>query len=150
MEIVTTNGTDKRFVFLCNKLDEFLYETVGEEKQRSQYDKHNTLKDINHVILALIDGEPAGCASFKKHSDSVAEIKRVYVSTNYHGMQLGKTIMNSLEQLAKANGYKKLILETGIQLKPAINMYKSLGYKIIDNYEPFIGMEDSICMEKAL
>ena len=44
----------------------------------------------------------------------------------------------------------KLILETGIQLKPAINMYKSLGYKIIDNYEPFIGMEDSICMEKAL
>lgn len=47
MNVLVTDGTDERFVLLCQKLDECLNDLVGGEKQRVQYVQYNTLDDIH-------------------------------------------------------------------------------------------------------
>lgn len=45
---------------------------------------------------------------------------------------------------------KHTVLETGSKQIEAINLYKSSGYEIIDNFEPYVGNTNSICMKKRL
>jgi len=150
MEFVFTNGNDKRFTDLCDELDDYLNEVVGGEKQREKYNQYNTLEDIHDVILVIDDGQCVGCASFKKHDAVTAEIKRVFVKKEYRRNGYAKVIMQALEQRAIEAGYYKLILETGNSLKPAIVLYRNLGYEIIENYGEYEGMPESVCMAKPL
>lgn len=56
MEIVYTDGSDKRFIELCRELDNYLNDTVGVQEQKG-YDQYNTLKDIHDVVLILNNGQ---------------------------------------------------------------------------------------------
>ncbi|EPR11577.1 GNAT family N-acetyltransferase [Ruminiclostridium papyrosolvens] len=150
MELISTDGNDKRFVNLCYELDDFLNEIVGGEKQREKYNQYNNLKDIHDVILVIDNGQVVGCGSFKKYDEKVAEIKRVFVKKEYRKKGLAKSIMKTLEQKAMENGYSKLILETGNVLKDAIKLYSGIGYKVIENYGQYVDMPESICMGKLL
>lgn len=150
MELVYTDGTDKRFIDLCHELDDYLNEIVGGEKQREQYNQYNTLDDIHDVILLVDNGKTVGCGSYKRYDTKVAEIKRVFVRENYRGKGFAKFIMHTLEQKARENGYSKSILETGSALKAAMKLYIDIGYKIIENYGQYKNMPESICMMKEL
>lgn len=61
-----------------------------------------------------------------------------------------KQIMKQLEQLIRSKNYKYAILETGIKQTEAINLYKNIGYNIIQNYGPYVENANSICMKKVL
>jgi GNAT superfamily N-acetyltransferase len=150
MERIFTDGTDPRFVILCEKLDQFLSSMNGEEKQKQVYNQYNTLTDIHDVILIMEDGTPIGCGSFKKYDNYAVEIKRVYVADEYRKKGIGRIIMNELEDAAKSKGYTKLMLETGAAFTGANNLYRSLGFQLIDNYGQYIDMKDSVCMEKII
>ena len=51
---------------------------------------------------------------------------------------------------ARAQGCRRLVLETGETLAAAMALYRKLGYRVIPNYGPYRGMDDSICMQKDL
>ena len=150
MEIIKTDGTDKRFVMLCKKLDEFLSGMNGKEKQKKIYDQYNSLAGVHDVVLALENGILAGCGSLKEYDSRTWEIKRVYVREEYRRNGTGRKIIEALEALAKDKGYDKLILETGVSFTGATHLYKSLGYRVIENYGQYAGMKDSVCMEKVV
>ena len=78
------------------------------------------------------------------------ELKRIFVVKENRGQGLSKIIVNELEKLGKVKGYKYALLETGIKQYEAINLYKNTGYQIIENYEPYIGNTNSVCMKKEL
>lgn len=150
MEVVFTNGKDKRFIQLCNELDDYLNSVVGKEKQQKQYDKYNVLSDINDVVLLIECGNAISCGSFKEYNAETAEIKRVFVSEVNREKGLGKKVMGILENRAREKGYKKLILETSTSLNKAQNMYRKLGFEYIENYGQYKNMISSVCMEKLL
>ncbi len=150
METVHTDGSDKRFVELCHELDDFLNDVVGRDKQRSKYDQYNKLDDIHDVVLVIDNGQAVGCGSYKRYSEEVAEIKRVFVREGHRGKGFAKRIMCELEQKARENGYKKLILETGNLLTVATSLYLNIGYVITENYGQYANMPESVCMMKAL
>lgn len=150
MELEITDGKDKRFVALCEKLDEFLNDAVGGEKQRSEYVQFNKLDDIHNVVLVVEAGQAVGCGAFKEYSEKVAEVKRVFVSPTCRGKRYGSAIIKRLESLAAEQGYKKLILETGKPLVGAMKMYQGLGFYITPNYGQYKNMTSSVCMEKLL
>jgi len=150
MNFVITNGENKDFIMLCQKLDNNLNEIVGGEKQRNQYVQYNTLKDIHDVVLLYDNDYPIACASFKVYDEGVAEIKRVFLQKDYRGQGLSKELMNQLEIRAKIQGFRKLILETGKPLVEAMGLYQKLGYKTIDNYGQYQNMSESICMCKDI
>ncbi|WP_099203980.1 GNAT family N-acetyltransferase [Scatolibacter rhodanostii] len=150
MEILFTDGSDKRFADLCNELDDYLNLLAGEKNLREKYNQYNTLKNIYDVVLVLEDGKAVACGSFKEYAPGVAEIKRVFTKEPFRNRGYSKTILSALEKRALDKGYKKLILETGILLKDAHNLYLSFGFHIIENYPPYTDMLESICMEKNL
>lgn len=78
------------------------------------------------------------------------ELKRIFVTSEYRGQWLAKMLVGELEALAKGSGYMYAVLETGTKQHEAINLYKRKGYEIIENYGPYAGNENSICLRKKL
>lgn len=148
--LLFTDGNDHRFVALCRELDDYLNGIVGGEKQREQYNPYNTLEDIHDVALLLEDETPVACGGYKQYEPGVAEIKRVFTKQEHRNRGYGKTIMQALEQRAKQQGYTKLILETGEILRSAMALYLGLGFRVMDNYGPYVDLPESVCMEKNL
>lgn len=98
--------------------------------------------------MAYDENLPVGCASYKPFDAHSAEIKRVFIRTEYRGQGISKRLMQLLEARAFKDGYDRLILETGKQLFEAMGLYRSSGFKVIPNYGKYINMIESICMEK--
>ena len=150
MQILVTDGSDERFILLCRKLDECLNDMVGGEKQRSQYVQYNKLDDIHDVVILIDNDTSIGCGSFKQYDNETVEIKRVYVCDEYRGRKYGRIILEKLESIARHQGFKRIVLETGKQFNNAIHLYRNLDYQVINNYGQYAEMKDSICMEKKL
>ena len=150
MEFIYTDGRNDDFVMLCHKLDEYLNEIVGGEKQRKEYVQYNALEDIHDVILIYDDKRPIACAGFKLYDGDIAEVKRVFLTTEYRGKGISTLLMTALEDKAKRQGYSSLILETGRPLSSAMGLYQKIGYRIVDNYGQYKEMRESICMRKDI
>ena len=145
-----TDGCNENFIILCHELDDFLNELVGGEEKRSQYIPYNRLDDIHDVIVVFDENAPIGCASFMHFETTVAEVKRVFIRSEYRGRGISKKIMELLEYKAKEKGYHKLILESGEPLIFAMMLYRKLDYHVIPNFGQYKDMSDSVCMEKNL
>ena len=146
-----TDGADADFVLLRQELDAYLDEMASAFNiDRSQYVQLNEANDIYEVILAYAQGEPIGCASYKKYDSEIAEIKSVFVRSAHRGQGISKVMLKKLETRAGKQGYKTLLLETGEPLAAAMKVYRSLGYEVIPNYGHYVGMADSVCMRKRL
>jgi GNAT superfamily N-acetyltransferase len=150
MKCVYTDGNNHDFIELCRQLDHNLDELVGGFEQRKKYVRYNTLENIHDVVLFYDDDKPCACASFKHYDEGTAEMKRVFIKQEYRGQGLSKELIQTLEELAKKKGYRKMILETGKPLIAATKLYKRIGYKIMDNYGQYQNMTESICMSKEL
>jgi hypothetical protein len=61
--------------------------------------------------------------------------------------EFAQTILLELEAWAHDLGYSFSVLEL-IQTKGSIVYIKKTGYAIVENYEPYVGLENSICMRK--
>lgn len=147
-KIVETDNTNADFINLTKLLDDDLNERYG--ALQKQYDRHNKIDCLLAAVLIYKDRIPAACGAYKEHGTDTVEIKRVFVKKEYRRQGLSRQIISQLENSAKSKGYRFAVLETGIKQHEAVSLYKSLGYTVIQNYEPYIGDENSICMKKDL
>lgn len=148
LKILNIDGTDINFNKLTELLDYDLNERYGELQK--QYDKHNKVDNINDVVVIYMDDIPVACGAFKEYNINSIELKRMFVKKENRRQGLSKLIINELEKRGKEKGYKYAVLETGSKQYEAINLYKNNGYKIIENYGPYVGNKNSICMKKDL
>jgi len=114
------------------------------------YITHNIVPENVHVILAVCDGQPVGCACLRAYSGNTVELKRMYVRPEYRGRGLSRRILDDLEKWAAELHYSRIILETGQMLKEAHGLYRSSGFQIIENYGPYKGITESLCFEKTI
>ena len=148
IKIIHTESKNADFIKLIKLLDDDLNGRYGELQK--QYDKHNKVDYINDVVVIYDDEVPVACGGFKEHDSKSVELKRIFVKKENRRQGLSKKIINELEKLAQTKGYKYAVLETGKKQIEAINLYKNSGYEMIENYEPYVGNENSLCMKKEL
>ena len=74
----------------------------------------------------------------------------MFVLPEHRGKGIAQHILLELENWAKELDYSSCILETGKKQVEAIGLYQKAGYHIISNYGQYIGMENSICMQKEI
>ena len=143
---------DPDFISLCSRLDDYLDDLAAKIgiTDRSEYIPHNRPDELEAVFVAYEGGIPVGCAAFKNLSPDTAEVKRVFVAEEYRGRRIGELLMSALENKAISVGYRFLVLETGEPLTAAIKLYARIGFGIIENYGPYVGMPHSTCMKKPL
>ena len=146
--IVKATSENPDFVDLIKALDESLWERYPELK--SDYWGNNILELNPNVVILYIEDKAVGCGCFKKYDINTIEIKRMFVSPEARGMGLAQTILLELEGWAHDLGYSFSVLETLYKQKEAIALYQKTGYNIVDNYEPYVGLENSICMRKPI
>ena len=146
--IIRTDNNNLDFQALITELDAYLKITDGEDHEF--YNQFNSLKKINHVVVAFQNEQAIGCGAFRKFDANTVEIKRMYVKVTYRGSGVANTVLSSLEQWASEEGFTKCVLETGNRQIDAIKFYKKSGYRSIPNYGQYAQMEDSNCFEKLV
>lgn len=85
-------------------------------------------------LVAMLDGEPIGCAGLRRHGDGVAEVKRMYVRPGQRRQGYGRRMLRALEQWAGERGYHRVVLETGVEQPEAIALYVSEGYEPVAGF----------------
>jgi ribosomal protein S18 acetylase RimI-like enzyme len=86
------------------------------------------------LILALVDGIGAGCIAMRKISDSICEMKRLYVQDEYRGLGIGKNLIMMLIEEARKLHYSYIRLDTLTTMKKAQELYITLGFYDIEPY----------------
>jgi GNAT superfamily N-acetyltransferase len=149
LEVVKTTNKNPDFLFLIETFDAYLWDRYPELKQ--EYWGNNIIEVFNdNVFLVYLEGKAVACGCFKKYDKWTVELKRMFVSPESRGFGLAQLLINELETEAKKQGFKTMILETLYKQTEAVNLYQKVGFKIIENYEPYVGLQNSICMSKSI
>jgi GNAT superfamily N-acetyltransferase len=133
---------------LMGFLDEYLRVQDGED--HSFYAQFNKPDKLRHTLLAYAGEKAVGIGALRQFSGDSAEIKRMFVLPEYRGRGIALAILSELESWIRELGFSRCILETGQKQPEAIALYIKAGYRRIPNFGPYIGMENSICMEKEV
>jgi len=104
-------------------------------------DKETTLQrilyqfDKAHIIL--LNNEPAGLLKISRAEDKT-EVLQLQIDPKQQGKGLGKTILTGILKEASAEG--KTVSLSVLKTNKAQNLYKSLGFKIVneDDYSFFM------------
>lgn len=86
------------------------------------------------LLMARVDGEPAGLGGVRHLDTEVAEVKSMYVAPAYRGTGLGRRILARLDEIALERGCRAVRLDTSDYLTPAVGLYRSAGYEEVPAY----------------
>ncbi|MEP1765097.1 MAG: GNAT family N-acetyltransferase [Sulfitobacter sp.] len=104
------------------------------------------------ILLAELDGAPAGCAMTHALDAETSEIKRVFVAPKARGHGIAQKLMVALMDQARADGYRRAVLDTSVNLGPARALYTKLGFSERGPYQdiPEIALPHLVFFEAAL
>jgi GNAT superfamily N-acetyltransferase len=103
------------------------------------------------TVLIVDDGVAVAHAGLRRlatDSGSEWEVKRVIVDGTRRGRGLGRTLMTEIIAVARREGAKRIILQTGDRQPESVGLYTSLGFTPIPVYAPYAElMPQSLCFE---
>jgi carbonic anhydrase len=100
------------------------------------------------LLLAMVDGQLAGCVALRRFAAEIGEMKRLYVRPAFRGTGLGRELAGQLIVEAKDAGYKLLRLDSMPRMERAIAMYRGLGFYEIPRYSD--NPDGAVCFEVRL
>lgn len=90
------------------------------------------------LLLALVDGTPAGCVAMRPLPDSdhvnACEMKRLFVRRAFRQFGLGRRLTQQLMDLATQAGHSCMLLDTLDDMEAARGLYATLGFVEIAPY----------------
>jgi ribosomal protein S18 acetylase RimI-like enzyme len=86
------------------------------------------------LFLAHADSSAVGCIGLRPFSESVGELKRLYVVPAFRGRGLARALVFAAIAAARRIGYRALVLDTLATMRPAIALYESFGFERTDAY----------------
>lgn len=86
------------------------------------------------LYVAEVDGVAVGVGGLKRLSETVGEIKRMFVRPTARGLGVGRTILEQLIDDARAPGCETIYLESASFMHSAHAMYRSAGFVPSDSY----------------
>jgi GNAT superfamily N-acetyltransferase len=111
-----------------------LFSEGFDQSRGNRLEPTDVLPPHGHFVMARLDGRPVGCGALKRLDQRTGEIKRVWTAAGVRGQGVATKIMASLEDIARADGLERLLLDTNRALVAAQTMYRKLGYREIAPY----------------
>jgi ribosomal protein S18 acetylase RimI-like enzyme len=86
------------------------------------------------LLVARVDGNPAGCVGVRPLDETTCEMKRLYVRQAYRGRGLGRRLAEAAIAAARRRGYRTMRLDTVPGMEAAQALYRELGFVEIAPY----------------
>ena len=87
------------------------------------------------LLLAYLDGEPAGVLSMKLHKDGAAELKRMFVRPAHRKQGIGRALVARAVEEARLDGRPLVRLDSAGFMGDAHVLYRSAGFRDTAPYE---------------
>lgn len=94
-------------------------------------------------------GKVVGCVAMRTLSPGLAEMKRLYVVPSHRRLHLGRKLADEIINVAREQGYERMILDTMVEMQDAQKLYRRLGFEVM---EPYNHQDPAkvVCYEKIL
>jgi len=93
------------------------------------FDKEELNKEKNDILIgAFEEDKMLGCCLLTRIDKERVRLRQMAVQDNLQGKGIGASMMNFAENIARDNGYKKMVMHAR---KTAIGFYEKLGYTVI-------------------
>ncbi len=80
------------------------------------------------IFILELDAEPVGCCALIPKDPQTLEVAKMAVTDSQQGKGLGKMLLQSCIEKARALGKKRLVLETNNVLAAAVALYRKAGF----------------------
>lgn len=111
------------------------------------FEKDELNKEKNDILIgAFEEDKMLGCCLLTKIDKECVRLRQMAVQGNLQGKGIGASMMNFAENIARDNGYKKMVMHAR---KTAIGFYEKLGYTVVGSEFIEISIPHFI-MEKRL
>lgn len=102
------------------------------------YPQQNIIDKGGYIFIATYRDRPVGVCALCKMYDMPYdfELSKLAVDSNVRGKGIGVLLCEAAIDKAKALGATKIFLESNTSLRPAISLYRKLGFKEIKEYNP--------------
>jgi GNAT superfamily N-acetyltransferase len=87
------------------------------------------------LLLSYLEDRPVGIACLKELTDSIGEVKRMYVRAQARKRGLGRELLNRLMEEARQIGYERIRLDSARFMTEAHQLYRTSGFREIEAYE---------------
>lgn len=87
------------------------------------------------LLLGSVEDQLMGLACLKALTNSIGEIKRMYVRPQARKRGLGRALLNELLEQAHQIGYERIRLDSARFMTEAHQLYRTSGFREIEAYE---------------
>lgn len=107
---------------------------------------------IDFLVMRDAAGTPVAMGALKQISDRHGELKSMHVLFERRGEGLSRRMLDALVEQARARGYVRLSLETGVQdsFRAARGLYARCGFVECPPFEGYGPDPNSVFMTRAL
>src|SRR4051812_41972198 len=86
------------------------------------------------LLLALQDGQTAGCIALRPLEPGTCEMKRLYVRPAFRTHGIGRVLVDRVIEEARQTGYQHMRLDTLPSMVAALALYRRVGFREIAPY----------------
>jgi ribosomal protein S18 acetylase RimI-like enzyme len=86
------------------------------------------------LLLAKVDGAPAGAVGVWQQAPGVCEMKRLYLKPEFRGLDLGRRLAAGIVVEGRRLGYRAIRLDTLKSMVAARALYATMGFVEVQPY----------------
>ena len=106
-----------------------------EDRKILENPKSYVIDKGGQIFFAINDGKAIGTAAMVLVEESIFELSKMAVDPNYQGLGIGRRIVDECIKFAKYHKAQEIFLITNDKLLPALELCRSSGFELDENYD---------------
>ena len=106
-----------------------------EDRKILENPKSYVIDKGGQIFFAINDGKAIGTAAMVLVEERIFELSKMAVDPKYQGLGIGRRIIDECIKFAKNHKAQEIFLITNDKLLPALELYRSSGFELDENYD---------------